>query len=60
MQTQTIQEILKANYNIGFNKTDQFNRISFRAWMYKGVEDGTIVLPEGIDEYDVYEAADNY
>jgi len=33
---------------------------SFRYWVATNVGNGTVVLPTGIDEFDVYEAADNY
>lgn len=56
----TITEILKANYNIAFAETNQFNRVSFRAWLFNNVESGILALPATIDEYDVYEAADRY
>ena len=59
-QNTIIESILKANFDRGFSETDQFNRISFRGWMYRQIEEGIIALPEGVNEYDVYEAADRY
>ena len=32
----------------------------FRYWIAKNVENGKVALPTGVDEYDVYEAADNF
>ncbi|WP_163308890.1 hypothetical protein [Dysgonomonas sp. 521] len=53
-----MKALLNNLFNQYFSATE--GNGSFRGWVYNGVENGTIILPAGMDEYDVYEAADNY
>jgi len=59
-QNNNIAEFLKSIFNVAFSETNQFNRVSFRMWVANNVEAGTLALPAGVDECDVYEAADRY
>lgn len=59
-QNNAIATFLKSIYNVAYNETNEFSRISFRKWCANSVEAGTLALPIGIGEYDLYEAADRY
>lgn len=59
-QNTNIATFLKSIYNVAYNVTNEFRTTSFRRWVYVNVEEGKLVLPDGLDEYDVYEAADRY
>lgn len=59
-QNNTIATFLKSIYNVAYNATNEFRGTSFRRWLYLNVEEGKLILPDGLDEYDVYESADRY